>query len=157
MGHRARDCKKPDKNWKKGKGKGNDKGKERAEESNAMEDQIVFNNEDREDMAEKEFEELNFGMQEETCTFEGNDECLIFYDWLADTATTSHVTCDQEVFASYTPLSHMSVMGVGGMHVPIVGCGSVKLTSTYNGRQYTLCLENVLHVPGQRNSLISLG
>jgi GAG-pre-integrase domain len=41
--------------------------------------------------------------------------------------------------------------------VLIAGRGTVELSSTCNGQQYTLLLLNVLHVPGMRNNLLSLG
>ena len=47
--------------------------------------------------------------------------------------------------------------GVGGKEAQIAGRGTVELISTCNGQKYLLHLENVLHVPGQKNNLISLG
>jgi GAG-pre-integrase domain len=91
------------------------------------------------------------------CNMEGNDEHLILYDWLADSATTSHITHQREAFTLYTPLgTHCSVTGVGGKEVLIAGWGTVELTSTCNGQQYALLLLNVLHVPRTRNNLLTL-
>ena len=47
--------------------------------------------------------------------------------------------------------------GVGGKEAAVIGHGTVILISNCNGVNWTLKLENVLHVPGQRNNLISLG
>ena len=82
---------------------------------------------------------------------------MIYYDWLADTATTSHVTHQREAFIDYTPMGNSSVTGVGGKEAVIMGHGTVELKLTCNGAEYILRLENVLHVPGTQNNLISLG
>ena len=38
---------------------------------------------------------------------------LIYYDWLGDSATTSHVTNRHEAFSSFRPLKDTKVSGVG--------------------------------------------
>jgi hypothetical protein len=85
------------------------------------------------------------------------DERLIYYEWLADNATMSHVSCQRDCFTSYTPVQNATVTGVGGKEAQIAGRGTVELILTCNGQKYLLRLENVLHVPGQRNNLNSLG
>jgi hypothetical protein len=103
-----------------------------------------------------EDEAYNFDMYD-ACNASANDEHLIYYDWLADNATTSHVCCQRDVFTTYNPLGDSSVTGVGGKEANIASRGTVELLSTCKGRTYSLHLENVLHVPGQWNNLISLG
>jgi len=49
------------------------------------------------------------------------------------------------------------VTGVGGKKAAAIGRGTVTLISNCNGVNWTLKLEDVLHVPGQKNNLISLG
>jgi hypothetical protein len=85
------------------------------------------------------------------------DECLIYYDWLADSVTTSHITHQQDVFTTYTPVDSRSVTGLGGTATKITGCGTVELISMCNSEEHVLHLEHVLHVPGTRNNLISRG
>jgi hypothetical protein len=41
---------------------------------------------------------------------DGNDEPLIYYDWLADTATTSHITNQREAFVTYKLLTGKTVV-----------------------------------------------
>jgi hypothetical protein len=100
-------------------------------------------------------EEVTFVLDEEAYNFDtfdvysANDERLIYYDWLADNATTSHVSSQRDIFTSYIPLNNTTVMGVGGKEANIAGKGIVELTSTCDGQIYLLHLENVLHVPGQ--------
>ena len=82
---------------------------------------------------------------------------MIYYDWLANTATTSHITHQREAFTDYTPMGNSSITGVGRKEALIMGCGTVELKLTCNGAEYILCLENVLHLPGTQNNLILLG
>jgi hypothetical protein len=93
----------------------------------------------------------------DACNAEKNDERLIFYDWLADSAMTSHVTHQCEAFTTYMPSANTYVTGVGGKEATIAGQGTIELILTYNGQSYTLLLENVLHMPRTQNNLILLG
>ena len=65
----------------------------------------------------------------DACNTDGNDKRLIYYDWLADSAT-SHIMHQREAFIDYTPLGNISVTGVGGKKAVIVGHGTVELVST---------------------------
>ncbi|KAF8055684.1 hypothetical protein FPV67DRAFT_1355510, partial [Lyophyllum atratum] len=53
------------------------------------------------------------------------------YDWLADSATTAHISNQRR--------------------------GTVELESYIDGTTYILKLQNVLHIPDNRNNLMSLG
>jgi hypothetical protein len=46
---------------------------------------------------------------------------------------------------------------VGGNEAVIAGYGTIKLISTYNGQEYLLQMEDIIHVPGMWNNLILLG
>jgi Zinc knuckle len=59
-----------------------------------------------------------------------NDERQIWYDWLADNETTSHVCNSKKFFSSYKPLLNVSVTGVGGKVSEIKGTGTVKLITS---------------------------
>ena len=145
-GHLAKDYRleKKNKGKKDGKGKGT--------ESNVVGEQIVV-------MADEEpvDEELyNFDTFNK-CNTGGINECFILYNWLADSATTSHITYQWEAFTSYTPLGKSSVTGVGGNQATMVCQGTVELVSTCNGQEFILLLQNVLYVLGAWNNLILLG
>ena len=84
----------------------------------------------------------------DACNTDANDERLIYYDWLADTAMTSHITHQREAFTNYTPMGNVSITGVGGKVAQIAGCRTVDLISTCKGQKFILHLEDVLHVPG---------
>ena len=78
-------------------------------------------------------------------------------DWLADSATTSHVANDRKVFRTYEESPNTFVTGVGGLRTEIKGRGTVDLLSNYKGQEYVLRLNDVLHIPSNKNNLISLG
>jgi gag-polypeptide of LTR copia-type/GAG-pre-integrase domain len=100
-------------------------------------------------------EENNFDSV--ACNFDQSNQTLDAYDWLADSATTSHVVNKREIFTEYTPLSHASVAGVGNTKVSAEGRGTVLLEARCDGHKYNLRLEHVLHIPSNRNNLLSLG
>lgn len=95
------------------------------------------------------------------CTSDSDkqDERLIYYksDWLADSATTSHVANSQEAFVTYKPLDAITVSGVGNKTVKAVGRGTIELRSEVNGHKFVLKLEDVLHIPNNPHNLLSLG
>ena len=79
------------------------------------------------------------------------------YDWLADSATTSHVANNRKIFTTYEETPNAFVTGVGGLRTVIKGRGTIDLESEYGGQQYVLRLTDVLHIPSNRNNLLSLG
>jgi hypothetical protein len=60
---------------------------------------------------------------------------VIYYDWLADSATTSHVCNRREAFRDFHQLSATKVTGVGNTSVEAQGRGTIELISKYNNRQ----------------------
>jgi len=91
------------------------------------------------------------------CNTGGIDEHLIYYDWLADSAMTSHITHQCNTFTTYTFMGNRTVMGVGGREVMIQGRGTIEVVLMCKECDYILLLENVLHVPGMWNNLIFMG
>lgn len=87
----------------------------------------------------------------------GIDERVLYYDWLADSATTSHVTNRHEAFITYQPLEAMMVAGVGNVKAKAEGRGTIEIVSYCDSHKYILTLEDVLYIPNNRNNLISLG
>jgi hypothetical protein len=78
------------------------------------------------------------------------------YTWLADSATTSHIVGDKNMFFAYHEINK-SIKGVGATHVNAIGIGSVLITSEINGNIYSIRLHDVLHVPGTTDNLFSVG
>ena len=70
----------------------------------------------------------------------------IYYDWLADSATTSHVTNQHNAFINYETLTNKLVLGVGNGKTCAIGCGTIELESNYNGQKFIIKLEDVLHI-----------
>ena len=86
-----------------------------------------------------------------------NDERLSYYHWLADTATTSHVTNLQDMFTSFHLIDPTPVTGVGNVKAQAQGRGMVQLKLIINGETCVLMLEDVLYIPTNKHNLISLG
>jgi len=78
-------------------------------------------------------------------------------DWLADSGTMSHIMHRQDTFATYETLPKLTVLGIGGVTASAVGKGMVFLHSKCDGIVHMLQLQNVLHIPKNTNSLLSLG
>jgi len=85
------------------------------------------------------------------------DLCLIYYEWLADSGATSHITHRHNTFNTYEPIPPVPISGVGGTKVHAIRWGNVKVKSKCNNRTYILKLKNVLHVPKNKNNLLFLG
>jgi len=79
------------------------------------------------------------------------------YNWLADTGTTSHITHQHNAFATYESIPKVPISGVGRVKTFVIGRGTVFLLSRCDGYMNMLQLNNVLHIPSNRNSLLSLG
>ena len=75
--------------------------------------------------------------------------------WLIDSATSSHITNRRENLTGFSPLQKI-VKGVEGTDVPVLGKGTVALSSRVNGRTQTLILKDVLYMPQAPNSLFSV-
>jgi len=86
----------------------------------------------------------------------GNDDAMILYDWLADSATTLHVTNMHDAFIKYTPL-RKPVHGVGNAQTHAEGKGTIRIKSMVNGKQYDLTLTDFLYIPTNQQNLLSLG
>jgi len=84
-----------------------------------------------------------------------NTDAIISDSWLADSATSSHISNKREAYQCFTPL-HTHVKGVGNVLVPVEGKGSVELKSRVKEKNIMIVLPNVLYVPSAPNSLVSL-
>jgi hypothetical protein len=131
-----------------------------AEEKNIADKEIVFitveNPKEGHLVSSIDDEEHNFDSYR-ACNYEANDERLIYYDLVTDNATSSHIASERGSFDTYTKIQESTVTGVGSKKAAAIDRGTVTLISNCNGVNWTLELENVLHVPGQKNNSISLG
>ena len=98
-------------------------------------------------------EECDFG--DGTASDLENATC--YYDWLADSVTTSHVTNRRNAFLTYRLLSGLSVGGIGRSKTRTIGRGDINLISVSSRQKYLLKLHDVIHIPENKNNLFSLG
>ena len=105
--------------------------------------------------AEEQAGACNFDTYDQSTT--ENDERLLFYDWLADSATTSHVVNMRDAFTSFQSLQNTLVNGVGSATTHAHGRGTVEIESEVDGYKYILKLEDVLYIPSNPQNLLSLG
>ena len=85
------------------------------------------------------------------------DERLIYYNWLADSATTSHVSNAREMFTNFQLLQKAAVTGVGNTSAQAEGRGTIELESEINGQKFIIKLNDVLYIPLNKQNLLSLG
>jgi hypothetical protein len=89
--------------------------------------------------------------------YNGIKESIIYYDWYADSATSTHVTNKRDIFTTFEPLKNTNVVGVGRNKTKAEGRGNIELRAQYGNNTYILKLQNVLYIPTNRNNLLSLG
>ena len=77
-------------------------------------------------------------------------------DWLADSATTSHISNERQTFVDFTPLTSSSIMGVGDQLIQALGHGTVILKCKVGNEVFTHCLQDVLYAPKAVNNLLSV-
>jgi len=85
-----------------------------------------------------------------------NNSCEISqYDWILDSATTSHICPIHDAFIDYKPLKDSTIKGLGN---PVMahGRGTVLVDFAINGKAIRHQLHDVLHVPGAPNCLLSV-
>ena len=80
----------------------------------------------------------------------------LFY-WLADLGTISHIMHQRNAFTTYELIQYIPISGVGGIRMHAIGKGTVVLRSECKGYMHTLHLNDVLHVPNNKNNLFSIG
>lgn len=78
------------------------------------------------------------------------------YDWILDSATTSHICTTQEAFTDYTPLHDATIHGLGSHPITTQGCGTVIVNFNVDGKIIQHTLREVLHAPDAENCLLSI-
>jgi len=166
--HKANDCWHKDKlKQDKGKVKSNLRKRARNEETNAMDSDsqhsaiviemtgdaapggIIFD-------SSEQGQNFNFKNYDVT-NYNGIDECTLYYNWLADSATTSHIVNQHDVFKMFNPVNNTLITGVGGLQAHAEGHSDVDVYTMLSGTMHTIHLHDVLYVPGNKNNLFSLG
>jgi hypothetical protein len=78
------------------------------------------------------------------------------YDWILDSATTSHICATREAFAQYTPLHDATIHGLGSHPITAQGRGTVTVNFNVDGKLIWHTLQEVLHAPDAENCLLSI-
>jgi hypothetical protein len=84
-----------------------------------------------------------------------SDECLIWYDWVADSGTTTHITNTCAMMSDYTPIT-WSVSGIGNAPLKAIGRGTVELVNFIGKSKISFKLRDVLYVPDASHNLVSI-
>ena len=128
-GHIGRFCKKPQK-----KGKGKDQKGKKADSAYATVDDDDF----------------------AFCRLTDDTAMAVTPDsWLADSACTSHMVKDRDLFTTYQPTPGHRVKGFG--KAPGLGRGTVQIECTVEGKTTVTTLNDAVHVPDAPFNLISIG
>ena len=151
--HESNDCwhkDKPKQEKAKGKEKENPRKRPRNEETNAADSDsqhsavtieepgvvapggIVFD-------SSEHGQHFNFDSHDAT-NFNGIDERTLYYVWLADSATTSHIVNRRDVFKTYEPVKDTPITGVGGLRAQAEGRSDVDVYTMFNGKTHTIHL-----------------
>ena len=133
---------------------------EGEEDNMGTDDEIIVLNTDVSNITFDPSEEGQYFNFKNTNVYNTSDEFdppLLYYDWLADSATMSHVCNQREAFRDFHQLSATNVTGVGNTTVEAQGRGTIELISKYKNREHILQLHNVLYIPNNKNNLIALG
>jgi hypothetical protein len=142
FGHETKDC------WgKDGPGSSSKKYKGKEHANMARDEQ------DDEPMDE----DKAFVVSENVTMNEGSDERVSFCSgqWVADSATMSHIMNRRTAFTEYTPLQK-EISGIGNVPVEAIGRGAVEITTKVGNKAVHLLLRDVLHVPTAGNNLLSI-
>ncbi|GBE89144.1 hypothetical protein SCP_1501500 [Sparassis crispa] len=143
FGHKATDC------WAKGGGKaGQGPPMKRQKTERAYEAREVESKEDEAKIA--------YDNDSNTVSLGSDGEIASFYEWFADSGTTSHITNCREVFATYQALEDHAITGIGSQPTQALGRSTVDVESEVGDRKVKFCLHGVLYVPTAPNSLLSI-
>src|ERR1700692_50897 len=101
-----------------------------AEETNIADEEIAFitleNPKGEDPESSIDDEEHNFDSYQ-ACNYEANDERLIYYDWVANNATSSYIASEHNSFETYTKIQKSTVTDVGSKKAAAIGHGTVTL------------------------------
>ena len=99
-------------------------------------------------------ESMSTILQSVTMSSDEENDTASTYDWIADSASTSHVTNQRHLMSDFIPREE-NVTGFGGNEVQAQGRGTVTLLSQIGKNTYHIVLKNVCYVPTSGNNLLS--
>ncbi|GBE80154.1 hypothetical protein SCP_0213570 [Sparassis crispa] len=143
FGHKATDC------WAKGGSKaGQGPLMKRQKTERAYEAHEVESKEDEAKIA--------YNNDSDTVSLGSDGEIASFYEWFADSGTTSHITNCREVFATYQALEDHAITGIRLQPTQALGRGTVDVESKVGDRKVKFRLHSVLYALTAPNSLLSI-
>jgi hypothetical protein len=153
-GHVKADC------WCPGGGKAG-QGPSRPSKENTVKDiaNVVMTSGITELNDDDPLDDIAFMAQDDDLEFidsEQSDDHLIWYDWLADSGTTSHITNMRSAITDYIPLKARQVNGIGNDPLVVKGRGTVELESFIGKTKISFKLKDVLYVPKATHNLVSI-
>jgi len=102
---------------------------------------------------EEEVISLREHVDEDLCNYINNtiistgNQDHSLYNWIADSASTSHICNKQEVFIEYTSIKdEIPIYRVGNITTNGIGRGKVIIQAIHNGKTHKIIPNNVLHV-----------
>ena len=119
--------------------------KERANQAHETKDELM------------DTDEIAFVAPADVSTMnDSNDDRISSYSWVADSATTSHITNQRSAFIEYMPLQEKKITGIGNIGTEAQGCGTIQIVSCVNEKNITITLRDTLYAPKAVNNLLSL-
>ena len=85
------------------------------------------------------------------------NESSYMYEWLADTGSTNHICITHDLFLTYKAMHNSTVLGVGGNHIAIKGCGTIYLTTCHGETRTTLKLKHINYILTNKYNILSIG
>ena len=122
-------------------------------------EQVLLGEEDETvSLGENEAENLCTYINNNVVAYTAGNEDRSLYDWIVDSASTSHICNKRDVFTEYIPThDQVPIYGVGNIATHALGRGKVIIGALYNNKLHKITLNDVLYVPNNRHNLLSLG
>ena len=155
FGHTSSDCRRQLKRKSDG-GDGGKPKKAKVEETHIAQEQVNATNGEIAVGNEIVFESDDVDMSNYSSQNGTNGSAMILYDWLADSATTSHVSNVRDSFETFTSFIK-PVRSVGNAQTCAEGKGTIKVKTQVNRHEYNLTLKDVLYIQTNQQNLLSLG
>lgn len=76
---------------------------------------------------------------------------------IVDSSCSRHSFADRSVFITYENTHSRPIKDIGGSQVQFLGCGTISLNCSVQGRCVIISLPNILHVPDMGINLLSVG
>ena len=90
-----------------------------------------------------------------TVSYDGIDEHVKWYMWVADSGSTVHIVKDKELFRDMAPIQK-EIRGIGDQTITAHGIGTVQVQACVGNKASDITLHNVLYTPNAVHNLFSV-